>query len=829
MEVDVALAKAVALAGLLHDIGKFLQRAGIELCDQSKNMEGYLCPLFHGRYTHRHVLWTDHFFREVFDESLVQQVFGSLSPAANIANLATYHHNPEKASSLQRLIQQADMLSAREREEEETQESGDAGRRQLAYKKRRLSSLFEEIDLGEGQPQVELKYRVVPLTLGEEVFPADLSEDEDLEPDYKRLWDGFQHEFSQLQQKIASSKGNKFDILFSATHSLLHKYTWCIPSFTQSQCSISLFDHLRTTSAIALCLYLAQNPAKKGEQLFLLVEGDISGIQNFIYRLASPTGVVHVARMLRGRSFYLALLPLVIAKHIISRAGLTIANILWCGGGKFDLLLPNTAEARNLLAKIKTELDDWFFKEFEAELGVVFGEVAISAEEDDWRDFGAFLDKVRSRVEDAKERKFLGKVTGDAGLDTGSVGDICRVCGLYQAVNKGESICSRCSLERDIGSYLPRAKYLVFCRTKIERVPEGCQAIEFGKFGTVYLIEGNKYQEEAVDFFLNRSEVTDIVSINQTEGFPLGFTLIGKEVSHATEAFSDQFGAQVEEGHILPFEQLAQMAEGDQRLGVVKMDVDHLGLIFAHGLPEDKRTISRIATLSRMLDWFFCGYVNTIAKRVFADWQHKDVGCDFRGKVEGCVYTVYSGGDDLLVVAPWSEAIEFAASLHRDFKRFTSRNPNIDLSAGLFLCKPKFTISRAAVLAGDALSKAKDSGRRRICLLGDVVPWHDGDAPGFLNLLELSNFFMEYLRKSDIGKKLPRRFLHSLLSLRKRYVSDGQVSLNYIPLLLYIITRNVTNERLKLKLTEYFVTGDMSVGYFYRCLVPASIALLKTR
>ena len=828
--MDVALAKAVALAGLLHDIGKFLQRAGVELCDQSKNMEGYLCPLFDGRYTHRHVLWTDHFFRKVLDESLVQQVFGTLPAAANIANLAAYHHNPEKDSSLQRLIQQADMLSAREREEEETQQAGGTGPRQLAYKKRRLSSLFEEIDLGEGQPRAKLKYHLVPLTLGEEVFPAELSEDQDLEPDYNRLWDGFQQEFSRLQQEIANSKGNKFDILFSATHSLLHKYTWCIPSFTQYQCNISLFDHLRTTSAIAICLYLAQTSAEKGEQPFLLVEGDISGIQNFIYRLASPTGVAHVARILRGRSFYLTLLPVVIARHIISRAGLTIANILWCGGGKFDLLVPNTVEAQSLLAQIQTELDDWFFKEFEAELGVVFGAIPISAGQDDWRDFGAFLDKVRSRVEDAKERKFMGKVTGNAGLDTGSVGDICRVCGLYQAANKEELICSGCSLERDVGSHLPRAKYLAFCRARIERVPEGCQAIEFGKFGTVYLIEESEDEDKVVDFFLNRSEVTDILAINQTDGFPLGFALIGKEVARATEAFSDQFGAEVEEGHILPFEQLAQMAEGDQRLGVLKMDVDHLGLIFAYGLPPAERTISRIATLSRMLDWFFCGYVNTIAKQVFADWRRKNIRCDFKGKVEGCVYTVYSGGDDLLVVAPWSEAIEFAASLHVDFKRFTSHNPNIDLSAGLFLCKPKFTISRAAVLAGDALSKSKDSGRRRICLLGDVVPWdNDGGAPGFHDLLKLSHFFVEHLTASDVRKKLPRRFLHSLLGLRRRYVSDGVVSLNYIPLLLYIITRNVADEGLKLRLTEYFIGGDMSAGYFLRCLVPASIALLKTR
>lgn len=42
------------------------------------------------------------------------------------------------------------------------------------------------------------------------------------------------------------------------------------------------------------------------------------------------------------------------------------------------------------------------------------------------------------------------------------------------------------------------------------------------------------------------------------------------------------------------------------------MDVDNLGNIFSKGL--NKISISRIATLSRMLDLFFSGYLNIITK-----------------------------------------------------------------------------------------------------------------------------------------------------------------------------------------------------------------------
>ncbi|MCL0046486.1 type III-A CRISPR-associated protein Cas10/Csm1 [Dehalococcoidales bacterium] len=726
----------------------------------------------------------------------------------SVRYLAARHHKP--GTPLQRLIQLADSISSKEREK-----YGVSGN---WYKRRRLSSVFEKVTLERVIPsQRQFRYRLSSLSLDKNSFPKKLEEGESLVCQYKKLWEGFSNgekcksfreELKELECEVRQS-GNKFALLFNSLYSLLQKYTWCMPSYTQTDCDISLFDHLRTTSAIALCLYNAQNSPQALEKEFLLVEGDIWGMQKFIYRLAQPTGVKHIARMLRGRSFYLTLLPLILARYIIWQLDLTIAHILWCGGGKFVLLLPNTNDAKEKLKNIKSEISNWFLKEFESELGLSWGQVEASREQ--MEDFGTLLDELSVKVEEGKQKKFIEKLPVKEWLPFKNG---CRVCGLGEGCGS-EEICERCEFQRRIGECLPKkANYLVIAKGKVEEAPGF--SIPFGNFGIVYLVE----KKEEADWFVKSNEVTEILAVN-APSFPLGSTFIGKETAWARENFEIE-ETEVEEGHILPFECLAQMSEGDERLGVLKMDIDHLRLIFALGL-EDK-SISRIATMSRELDWFFTGYVNTIAREVFEEWKKKEISFN-KNRVNGCIYTVYSGGDDLVVVAPWSEAVEFAERLHQDFKEFTCQNPDIDLSAGIFLCKSKFPISRASILATEALDKAKGKGKKRICLFKEGATWERRDnIPGFGQLLELS----ETLARAVNENKLPRRFLHRLIQLRRDFVK-GEIDLNYIPALVYLVIRNISDENLKNILWSCFISGPDAQGFFRKCLIPASIALLKTR
>ncbi len=114
---------------------------------------------------------------------------------------------------------------------------------------------------------------------------------------------------------------------------------------------------------------------------------------------------------------------------------------------------------------------------------------------------------------------------------------------------------------------------------------------------------------------------------------------------------------------------------GKPFLALVKADVDYLGFIFRHGLrrdvsANDRLTLSRLAQLSRMMDLYFTGYLKGLLHREFRD-----------------TYTVYAGGDDLMLIGPWRQTLHLTARINETFRDYTGHNPNITLSAGLTLMK----------------------------------------------------------------------------------------------------------------------------------------------
>ena len=177
---------------------------------------------------------------------------------------------------------------------------------------------------------------------------------------------------------------------------LLESYLSAFPSSTNTAESpdISLFDHLKTTAAIGVCIseYLAaeqETQFKKrlfdkekqfmDEQAFLLYSADFSGIQKFIYTVASEKAL----RSLRSRSFFLELAMEHYADELLSLCGVGRTNLLYTGGGHCYMLLPNTAEVRTAIERWNRRFNDWLSEQFGISLFLAHGYTAVQRQRTD--------------------------------------------------------------------------------------------------------------------------------------------------------------------------------------------------------------------------------------------------------------------------------------------------------------------------------------------------------------------------------------------------------------------------------------------------------------
>lgn len=80
----------------------------------------------------------------------------------------------------------------------------------------------------------------------------------------------------------------------------------------------------------------------RGEAVFLMVTADMSGIQRFIYTVATAGA----QRSLRSRSFFLEVLMEHYVDEVLSACGLSRANLIYSGGGHCYLLCPIQSRPR---------------------------------------------------------------------------------------------------------------------------------------------------------------------------------------------------------------------------------------------------------------------------------------------------------------------------------------------------------------------------------------------------------------------------------------------------------------------------------------------------
>jgi len=768
----------IVIAALLHDIGKFSYRGGTPLSDIFAEIDRDQTG-----WTGSHAKWSADFVHRVLKDDLIE-------------DLVLHHHHPAGAEHKHyaEIIQEADHISsAMDREPREGE--GDV-------RTEPLKSIFPCIAQPQGTGNTKERYYLPSiLSLDENPFPLTMEDvtryQTTLTRSYDILWKNFMREA---------------EILIKNPHpdtvtALLKRFTARIPSAVyKNEPDIPLYDHAVTTAAIAHCLTVSEN-----ENPFLLIQGDLSGIQHFLFDVDTPQDARKgMAKRLRGRSFWLQLFMDAVVNEIEETAGLFAPSVLWNTGGKFLILAPNTPTICRQVEAIGRTVNQHLLDRLGGRICLVLA--MVETDKEGLKDFQATSIRLTDETGRRKVRKFADCiVTFTATGENRPLDAYCSVCG---GVLDDSGICQSCKDHASIGTRLARARYCV--RSTRNRHP-----ISFQEFG---LRTSYRLTEEALP-----EPGDDIFSINDTRcqvpgGGARGSMFIGNTVP-------------VVNNDILTFGNIADLSHGAPRLGIIKADVDNLGRIFAFGLPKEKRSISRIHTLSDQFQFFFAGYLNRICQEfvVFHDlcencrakvpasertlitdkdengasgkqyvlYDTEDVCERCRDKAVSKFYISYSGGDDLLIIGPWDAALDLANRIYEDFRRFTAENPEITLSAGLAVVSPRLPVSRAVALADDLLESAKINGRDRIAFFDfECVGWRDGRngyERGFSTLLKSGKDLEEGIKKGVISK----RTIYTLLRLwTQTYDDPSTVSFEettaqrirrkrYLPHLKYMVVRNV--------------------------------------
>lgn len=679
--METVVFQTITTAGLLHDIGKFLQR-------------GDFGPLTvtgkHPKVSQDFVNTYRDFFSKFCDIDLLSELIARHHESAGFPPELKVSGAAEEIRPYAYIVSRADNYSSAERDDGPDEALG------KGFKKTALASVFSRLELSipRGKASSYKLKRLSPAA-GFPVLGVDALD----ETPYKNHLKNFGEEFSRLAKDPSI---NSFDKFYTRLLSILQSYTWCVPSSTLDAVpDVSLYDHLKTTSAIAAASARYHEAKMRGVTIddmhkFRLVVGDLSGIQKYIFR-ATQKGYGKIAKRLRARSFFLSVLSDMVSHMLIHAFKLPVANIIMSSGGKFYVLVPNTVDSSDIVAGIQQRIDAELLKRFHGELALNLASVAFSG--DDFDDFGSVMAEVGQKLAGRKTAPFA-EILHENGRwnETRFVSRYkeslaaCPGCG---KIHPDEVICGDCRQDERIGSMLPRAKYISFFRGNAPSV-------------ATEVISGYSFTVDC-----------DIVKHSPPPYLVYNLNEKGKPTENPELVKYMAKYVPVQEEQAVGFDEIAESAKGIKLLGCLKADVDHLGMLFLLGLRDvstkrNHASISRVSTMSRMLELFFSGWIEKL----------------FEEPAFHNCYTVYSGGDDLLIVGPWDRIFELAGRINSDFRQFIAGNPNVTLSAGLSLFKARFPIDSAVAQAERFLADAKEkvntttnTSRDQITLFGQTIKW----------------------------------------------------------------------------------------------------------
>ncbi len=803
--------REVEIAGLLHDIGKFIQRS------QDKPVK-------------KHSVLSSEFIDEINLPSDID--------SSHVQKLIKEHHTDGELFPGHMDLKTADWASAAmDREKDEDSESN-----------RMLESVFSSIWISKEETlTIEqtlkdsikgyyLPTKADPKNHGEELFP--LSEELEKSENVKgvhSIWKEFMETIKQIPEDL------KYKEWISIVETLLKIYSFNILSagyFTKP--NVGLYHHLSTTAAIArstsyynLTFSIGSHTGGKAEPRHLIIKGDISGIQSFIFQVKTPEDVRKgTSKRLRGRSFSIQMLTDAIIYNILERLHLSSTSILTNAAGNFTLLVPNVDEVVAELSKLKEEISKYMKDHFQGILGLSLK--WLEASNEDLTDYSTLEQKLSNLMIKEKSKpinallldssqEHFNSTNATEFFSPQKVKESSLKCKICERVTENiSSICSQCKQYEEIGKALPLTRWVVRKSAGTKTLLDN-ELTKLSVLDVDYLFVDDKnckkiLSEPQSDIDIIFSDVEDIKDYNLLKA--------GKSIS--LQFFGTSLPVDMNKVP-LSFDVLCDASIGLKRYGVLKADLDNLGRIIIEGFDEkeSKRSLAKLKDLSTRLELFFSGYLSELAREPeFSLWfgvcdkhieffngVHTDSSPDqledskplFRYdplkdekqvvlecltckdiKRTTAIYSVFAGGDDVAFVGPWDMIIEFAVRLREKFKRYVTNNPWMTISAGIGLYPEKFPISRALSITEELLEYSKN---RLQFPTKDSQPKDDSPSKPIKNSITLFGDTMLWEIDKDVYDYHDVKFgdFHELLKasriLSKDIVKDSNLSKSFVYIL----------------------------------------------
>ncbi|NPA44483.1 MAG: hypothetical protein GXO49_03015 [Chlorobi bacterium] len=483
----------------------------------------------------------------------------------------------------------------------------------------------------------------------------------------------------------------------------------------------------------------------------IIIKGDISGIQDFIFNVQSKGA----AKSLRARSFFIDAVGLLAEKYIIEQFEIDTSFRIYNGGGNFYLKIP----ADKWDKKTFDEIQKYFLKQFyNINLSVNLSYISYDSE-----NYGEKIGKLNRKVNFEKLSKYQQTEF------------------LFKTFEKND--------------HKSQEKFIAFSQNLVKSNSYTIQKTDNVNLTFPNVIKPDKITLFGYELKLYASQPANALKI--FSNVPVWSNdLIRKHHKYINK--EEKFN--IKTGSTIEFEDLAEFARartGTAKIAALKLDIDNLGTLFQQINNENENIF-----LSKKISEFFTDkFFDIINNENFSYKKHqlneskkkyfetKDffnngetipykeyILDEHKVNFKENLYVVFAGGDDSFIIGAWDAILEFAILLRKRFADFESSkirqklkqlSQPITFSASIILIDDHFPILKMAELAEDELYIAKKitsnnldaTGKymkNKISLLNHVFDWNKFD-----EIIELKNIFYDMIAR--YGEE--RAFLHKLQEL----------------------------------------------------------------